>query len=221
MKGHWVDLIMTKGNKPIDITGHRYGLLMALKPTSEKRWGSVVWECLCDCGNKKMATASSLRRGTPKSCGCAAQTPPPVNVKHGMVGHPLYKTWDGMMTRCYNENSKDFYLYGARGIQVCPRWHDPRNFAEDMGPRPAGCTLDRIDNSRGYGPDNCRWATAMEQHANKRSNKLFTINGQTLHQVEWCRRYGIAVSTFVNRLNEGLDPLTALTMPSRRPRKAQ
>jgi hypothetical protein len=136
-----------------------------------------------------------------------------------MFGHPLYKTWEGMMARCYNENSKDFYLYGGRGIEVCKRWHDPKSFAEDMSPRPNGRTLDRINNSRGYSPDNCRWATPMEQHANKRSNKLFTINGETLHQREWCRRYGIPVSTFINRLNEGLEPLKALTMPSRRPRR--
>ena len=124
------------------------------------------------------------------------------------------------MARCYNENNKDFYLYGGRGIGVCEHWHDPKSFAEDMSPRPDGHTLDRIDNSRGYSPDNCRWATAMQQHANKRNNKMFTINGEILHQREWCRRYAIPVSTFKNRLNEGLDPLTSLTMPSRRARKA-
>lgn len=219
MKGSCTVLIMAKGKEPVDITGRRYGLLVALRPTAERRWNSIVWECVCDCGGKKLAPAGSLRRGTPKSCGCAAQVPPPINIKHGMAGHSLYKTWEGMMARCYNKGNKDFYLYGARGIQVCARWHDPRNFAEDMSPRPDGHTLDRIDNSRGYSPDNCRWATAMQQHANKRSNKLFTINGETLHQREWCRRYNIPVSTFTNRLNEGLEPFTALTMPSRRPRR--
>lgn len=210
---------MSRGKKPVDITGYRCGLLVAVRPTAGRSGSSVIWECICDCGGKKLATQSALRRGTPKSCGCLANPLPPIVIKHGMAGHPLYKTWDGMMARCYNESNKDFYLYGGRGIKVCARWHDPRNFAEDMSPRPDGHTLDRVDNSRGYSPDNCRWATAMQQHANKRSNKLFVINGETLHQREWCRRYDIPVSTFTNRLNEGLDPLTALTMPSRRPRR--
>lgn len=220
MKGSWLPLLMGKGQRPLDIAGQRYGLLVALRPTDERLRKSVVWECVCDCGGRKFASSSCLRKGSPKSCGCAAQVPPPIRVKHGMFGHPLYKTWEGMMARCYNENNKDFYLYGGRGIKVCERWHDPGNFAKDMSPRPNGRTLDRVDNSRGYGPDNCRWATSMEQHANKRNNKLFTIDGETLHQREWCRRYGIPVSTFTNRLNEGLEPLTALTMPSRRPRRA-
>ena len=219
MEGSPTTLIMTKGRKPIDITGYRCGLLVALIPTSGRSGHSVVWECACDCGGRKLASQSSLRRGTPKSCGCLARPLPPITIKHGMFGHPLYKTWEGMMARCYNENNKDFCLYGGRGIDVCERWHNPRLFAEDMSPRPDGRTLDRIDNSRGYSPDNCRWATAMQQHANKRSNKLFTINGETLHQREWCRRYNIPVSTFTNRMNEGLEPLTALTMLSRRPRR--
>lgn len=221
MEGSRITLIMARGAKPVDITGYRCGLLVALKPTTRRSGHSVVWECACDCGGKKLASQSSLRQGTPKSCGCLAPPPPPRNVKHGMVGHPLYKVWEGMMARCHNKNSKDYPLYGGRGITVCQRWHDPKNFAEDMGPRPDGHTIDRIDNSCGYSPENCRWATAMQQHANKRNNKMFTINGEILHQREWCRRYDIPVSTFINRLNEGLDPLTALTLPSRRPRKVQ
>ncbi len=211
--------LMAKGKKSKDMTGYRCGLLVAVGPTTERRGKSVVWECLCDCGNIKYASQAGLKRGTPKSCGCMPLPPPPLCVKHGMVGHPLYKVWEGMMARCYNKTNKDYEHYGGRGIVVCDRWHDPRNFAADMSPRPAGHSLDRIDNSSGYSPDNCRWATTFEQAANRRNNKLFTINGETLHQKEWCRRCNIAVSTFTNRLNEGLDPLTALTMPSRRPRR--
>ena len=219
MIGSPTGFIVSFGNRFVDIAGYRCGLLVAVRPTAARRGTSVIWECICDCGNKKLASQAHLRAGTPKSCGCLPNPLPPITIKHGMFGHPLYKTWEGMMARCYNENNKDFYLYGGRGIKVCDRWHDPKNFAEDMSPRPDGHTLDRIDNSRGYSPGNCRWATAMQQHANKRSNKLFTINGETLHQREWCRRYNIPVSTFTNRLNEGLEPLTALTMPSRRPRR--
>ena len=219
MKGSWAYSLMAFGTRSKDMTGFRCGRLIVIRPMPIRCKNLIVWECLCDCGNVKYARTGNLIKGSPKSCGCLIPPPPPRNVKHGMFGHPLYKTWEGMMARCYNENNKDFCLYGGRGISVCEPWHDPKSFAEDMSPRPDGRTLDRIDNSRGYSPDNCRWATAMQQHANKRSNKLFTINGETLHQREWCRRYNIPVSTFTNRMNEGLDPLTSLTMPSRRPRK--
>ena len=220
MVGNRAYLLMPRGNRFKDITGYRCGRLVAIRPTTERQGNSVVWECLCDCGNTKYAAQGNLKRGTPKSCGCLPSPHPPRIVKHGVVGHPLYKIWEGMMARCYNSKNKDYDHYGDRGIDVCSRWHDPKNFVADMSPRPAGRSLDRIDNALGYSPENCRWATTFEQAANRRNNKLFTIKGETLHQGEWCRRYNIAVSTFVNRLNEGFDPLTALTLPSRRPKRA-
>lgn len=136
MAGSRVYSFMPTGKQPKDITGHRCGRLVAIRLTAERRGGSVVWECLCDCGNIKYATQGSLSRGTPKSCGCLARPLPPINIKHGMFGHPLYKTWEGMMARCYSENSKDFYLYGGRGTGVCERWHDPKSFAEDLTSSP-------------------------------------------------------------------------------------
>ena len=219
MVGSWANLFMPRGKQPKDIAGYRCGRLVAIRPTTERQGKSVVWECLCDCGNTKYAAQGTLRRGTPKSCGCLPLPPPPRVIKHGVVGHPLYKIWEGMMARCHNIKNKDYPYYGGRGIYVCQHWHDPANFVADVGPRPTGSSLDRIDNLLGYSPSNCRWATPMEQGANKRNNKLFTINGKTLHQREWCRRYGIPVSTFTNRLNKGLEPLAALTLPSQRPRK--
>lgn len=219
MEGNWAKFFVARGRRIKDLTGLRCGRLIATRPTTKRCGGAVVWECLCDCGNIKYALAGNLTKGSPKSCGCLAPPPPPRNVKHGMVGHPLYKIWEGMMARCNSESNKDFPLYGGRGIEVCGSWHDPRNFVADMSPRPPGTSLDRIDNTKGYSPDNCRWASPLEQACNKRNNKLFTINKETLHQREWCRRYNIPVSTFVNRLNKGLDPLTALTLPSRRPRR--
>lgn len=219
MEGSWVKFFMTRGRRPKDLTGLRSGRLTVTRPTTRRCGGAVVWECLCDCGNIKFALAGNLIKGSPKSCGCLTPPPPPRNIKHGMVGHPLYKIWEGMMARCNNIKNKDYPSYGGRGINVCQRWHDPTNFVSDMTPRPAGASLDRIDNSLGYSPSNCRWATPAEQGANKRNNKLFTIKGKTLHQREWCRQYDVPVSTFVNRLHKGFEPLEALTLPSQRPRR--
>jgi hypothetical protein len=96
-------------------------------------------------------------------------------VKHGMAGHPLYRTWEGMLARCERPSAAGYHNYGGRGIKVCEQWHDPRRFAADiermLGPRPPGCTLDRYpDNDGDYKPGNVRWATKAEQAANRRPN---------------------------------------------------
>jgi len=91
--------------------------------------------------------------------------------KHGMSKHPLYETWKKMRFRCNNPNYHEYHLYGGRGIKVCQRWDDFALFVKDMGERPEGKTLDRINNDLGYSPDNCRWATLSEQNVNRRSSR--------------------------------------------------
>jgi len=95
--------------------------------------------------------------------------------------HPLYKTWNGMRSRCYDKNRPRYKRYGGRGIRVCARWfYSFENFANDMGERPEGCTLDRINNDGIYSPDNCRWADDKTQHENRsmtRDNKGRFIDG--------------------------------------------
>jgi len=94
------------------------------------------------------------------------------NFRHGHWDHPLYKTWRNMMSRCYNESDRAFKNYGARGITVCESWHDIQNFIDDMGDRPKGMSVDRADNSKGYSPENCRWANDTTQSRNRRFAKL-------------------------------------------------
>lgn len=122
-----------------------------------------------------------------------------------------------MKTRCFNPNSQQYYNYGARGITVCKRWLKFENFHADMGDKPDGMSLERINNDGNYEPGNCRWATAKEQQANTRLTVRVTINGETSSLSEWCRRYGLKFHRVWRRIEAGMDPIEAVTRTERLP----
>lgn len=125
-----------------------------------------------------------------------------------------YKSWDSMKQRCNNPNAPDFPNYGGRGIYVCSRWKDSyQNFLSDMGERPEGKSLDRIDNSKGYEPNNCKWSTASEQQRNRRSNPTVTYQGRTITVVSLAREIGIPSKILIWRLNNCWDIDRAVTTP--------
>jgi hypothetical protein len=135
---------------------------------------------------------------------------------HGMHGTPTYKSWEAMKTRCTNPRSSSYADYGGRGVRVCSRWLSFEAFLADMGERPDGKTLDRWPNKSGdYSPDNCRWATKLEQQRNTTANVLVTFGGETLTQAEWAARSGIKQSTLSYRLRAGWTPLEALSLMPR------
>lgn len=136
-----------------------------------------------------------------------------MNYKHGKVGTTTYNVWSSMLARCRNPNCPAFPNYGGRGIDVCDAWISFKGFLADMGERPEGLTLERIDNDRGYGPDNCRWATRSEQGRNKRSTRLLTVDGQTLSMAEWSERTGLKISTIWARIAKGWPESVAVTTP--------
>ena len=135
---------------------------------------------------------------------------------HGMSKTPTYSAWCHMKARCLDEGSTDFPRWGGRGITVCQRWQDSfEAFYEDMGEKPKGKSIDRLDNSRGYEPGNCAWVTPKEQARNTRRNVWIEIDGQTKLLTDWLDDLGVSRPTYHRRRRAGLSPSEALTKVSR------
>jgi len=155
----------------IDMAGKRFGKLLVLDRAPVA--GKAHWQCVCDCGARTVVAGPNLRFGHTKSCGCIRSDKA---VKHGQARRskraPEFSVWAGMLSRCRNPNNKSYPNYGGRGITVCARWHDFANFLTDMGSRPSAAhTIERVNNSLGYGPDNCVWATRDVQANNQRPRR--------------------------------------------------
>lgn len=183
--------------RKIDLMGKRFGRLVVIADIPGK------WLCQCDCGNQISATGTNLRIGDIVSCGCRKKDGFEHATKHGKRNSRLYVIWQGMIRRCGNKNSDQYVRYGARGISVCDRWKNFENFLADMGEPPEGATIDRINNDGNYEPGNCRWASTKEQGRNKRTNRVFEIDGVSKALVEWCELYKVNYFAAHGKISRG------------------
>jgi hypothetical protein len=167
--------------------------------------------CLCDCGRETLVTNRNLLVGCTKSCGCLAkERASNWRKKHGLHATGTYSSWSAMMKRCYNPKSFGYRIYGGRGIKVCDRWHDVLNFVADMGERPEGMSIDRINADGDYEPGNVRWATCVEQNNNRRGVSRFDVFGGSLSIGEMSARSGVKHATVAARLKRGWTPAEAM-----------
>lgn len=184
----------------IDLLGLKFGTLTPIEFRHFTKAGAAKWWCRCDCGVEKLVDSYGMRIGRIASCGCQKRIKFTARVtKHGMYQSKTYKAWNGMMMRCTNKNTQFYKDYGGRGITVCERWKNFMNFRDDMGLAPEGLSLDRVDNDKGYSPENCRWTTRTIQMRNRRISLLVTCDGETKSLGEWAREKGFNFITLRSR----------------------
>lgn len=204
-----------------DLTGQRFGRLTVIKRVENKTYPSgqkkVEWLCKCECGKETTVSSQCLLNGHTKSCGCTkGEFIRQKKATHKESNTKLYRIWQAMKRRCYNANTKDYKLYGSRGIAVCDEWFNSFEAFEKwaiVNGYDDTLTIDRIDVNGNYEPSNCRWATPKEQANNKRNNHLLTYNNKTQTLQQWADEMNIKRSTILTRLNRGWSIERALTKP--------
>lgn len=173
-----------------NLTGKTFGLLTVVSPHGVRK---STWVCKCACGNEVVLVGSRL--GTYKSCGCRKG-----RHSHHRSQDRIYHQWEGMISRCKYPSSRSYKNYGARGIGVCDRWVSSfGNFLADMGECPDGLTLERIDKNGNYTPENCRWATVLEQGRNKRNNIWLETPDGRMSIDDAAKKAGIPYTTMWSR----------------------
>lgn len=204
--------------KQFNLIGGRFGKLVVvalsqqqIDTDGQKR---KLWDCVCDCGNTKIAKTHDLLAGRVKSCGCMQHISH--NRTHNLSDTRIYHIWIGIKQRCNNPNTTEYKNYGGRGIGICQEWNTNfmsfYDWAMSNGYDDT-LTIDRINNNLGYFPENCRWVTIREQNRNKRNSRLITYNGMTLTPSEWSFLLGGSINLVAGRIRNGWDEIKAITTP--------
>lgn len=184
-----------------DYIGKRYGRLTILSYESMDKNHHRKFKCLCDCGKLKVTSIFSLKNGDTQSCGCIQKEKAAARfMKHGLSKTPTWVSWMEMKRRCINKKRNRASRYFLRGITFCERWLDFENFLEDMGERPMGYSLDRIDNDKDYYKENCKWSLPKEQARNRSTNTIITYKGESKCLSAWAEEYNIEQSVLRGRL---------------------
>ncbi len=195
-----------------DIIGNRYGRLTVMLDCGQDSRRHNLYLTICDCGESKAVIGSFMLNGKISSCGCLKRESDSKKFyKHGLIKDNEYSIWLAMRDRCSNPKSKNYKNYGARGITVSKEWDDYSVFIRDMGKRPDGYSIERIDNTKGYSKENCRWASFDEQVRNTRQNVNITYDGKTMCLTDWADELGLPRPTLHYRIHAGWDLEKALT----------
>ncbi len=197
-----------------DIRGMKFGRMTPIKFLSKGGNNGSSWLFRCDCGKETISRASSVVSGSIRSCGCITLER---LTKHGHYGTPTYGSWMAMKSRCNRPDHMAYHRYGGRGITVCEEWNSPTGFTAflaDMGERPRGTTIDRINNDLGYSKENCRWATPSQQRLNCEDTRFISWNGTKRQINEWVAITGIKASTIRERIKRGWPIDDVFTRPS-------
>lgn len=188
--------------KKIDLTGLIFGRWTVLQQAEKDKNGKLMWFCRCDCGTERIVDGNHLRRGATISCGCYKME---VLLKHGMARTSIYQKWGAIKQRCYNKDCENYKHYGARGITICDEWNEFKSFMEWalQNGYSDDLEIDRIDNNKGYSPDNCRFSTRSDNLNNRRNTVLIEIEGVTKPLMNWVREYELNENTFRERVRSG------------------
>lgn len=204
-----------------EIIGKRFGRLVVIEYAGIDNHRCKVFRCRCDCGNETITRKSRIISGTAKSCGClSSDTWRAMQYKHGYAAHDeynrLYAIYSHMVDRCHNENNPSYHNYGGRGIFVCEEWRNDVDVFMDWANKNGyseELSIDRIDNNKGYSPENCRWVDRITQANNKRNNIFLEHNGEKLTVAQWSRKTGIPAATLRARYHSGWSDSRIVTEP--------
>lgn len=210
-----------KQQKRDDLTGRVFGRLTVVEYIGwNDKQHTSFYKCRCECGNLKNISREQLLSGKTRSCGCLRSEVTSKRCRtHGEGNESrLFRIWSGIKSRCYNQNDANYKRYGGRGIVMCDEWLNSyvafrdwalsRGYADDL-------SIDRIDNNGIYEPDNCRWATKKRQNNNRRTNALFTCEGETHTAAEWAEITGISEGTLISRRRMGWTDEECIQRPLR------
>lgn len=192
--------------KALDLKGQKFHRLTVLNKKGLSSNNKIQWECRCDCGKVLIVIGSNLKLGKIKSCGCLKnQMIKERSFIHGKSRTRIHNIWWSVIQRCTDKNSHAYNRYGGAGILLHEKWLDFKSFYEwsiNHGYQ-EDLTLDRIDNKKGYNPENCRWISMKDQQRNRTNNRYITIDGVTKMLCEWGEETGIKPATIASRIKRG------------------
>ena len=206
-----IDVSTRKGNNFNNLIGDVFGRLTVIGLSERKSGRKSYWVCKCSCGNYTEVRSDILLSHNTESCGCLKIEQDIKNLgivnNHKMTKHPLYRKWNSMMQRCYNDTQERYYRYGGRGIIVCNEWHDVKKFVEwsEKNGYQEGLSIERINNNGNYEPSNCKWVTLQEQHYNKSTSVFHEYNGERLTTMQWQRKLNIPLSKVSSYKSKGIE----------------